>query len=138
MEIKNKLKEFDLDVDNCVVIGSGILNVLGIRESMDIDVVITEEKYKELKNTGHFQQKESHGREVLVDDLLEVMTHWDVLGKVWYFNDILECTVIIDEVRYNTIEFLLGVKKQWIGEGEARQKDIDDIKLMEDYLQSIK
>ena len=44
MEIKNKLIELGLNSENAVVIGSGILNALNLRESKDIDVVVTEEK----------------------------------------------------------------------------------------------
>lgn len=137
-EIKNKLDKIGLNSDNAVVIGSGILSALNLRESKDIDVVVTEEKYKELSGNNRFHKKQNHGREILADDLFEIGTSWNVVGKNWKFEDLLNNSTIIDGVRYNTVEFLLDAKRRWIADGEGRQKDIDDVKLMEQYLSGLK
>jgi hypothetical protein len=68
MEIKNKLDELGLNSNNAVVIGSGILSALNLRESKDIDVVATKEKYKELFGNNRFHKEQNHGREILADD----------------------------------------------------------------------
>ena len=138
MDIKNKLNELDLNSDNSIVIGSGILNALNLRESKDIDVVVTEEKYKELSDNSRFRKEQNHGREILNDDLFEIGTSWTVVGKTWKFDDLLNHSTTIDGVRYNKVEFLLGAKRRWIADGEGRQKDIDDVKLMEQYLSGSK
>ena len=138
MEIKNKLNELGLSSNDVVVIGSGILNALNLRESEDIDVVVTEEKYKELSNNNRFKKEQNHGREILVDDLFEIRTSWTVVGKTWKFDDLLNHSTIIDGIRYNTIEFLLDAKRRWVTDGEGRQKDIDDVKLMEKHLSDLK
>jgi len=138
MEIKNKLIELGLNSDNAVVIGSGILNVLNLRESKDIDVVVTEEKYKELFDNSRFKKEQNHGREILNDDLFEIGTSWTVVGKTWKFDDLLDHSTMINGVRYNTVEFLLDAKRRWIADGEGRQNDIDDVKLMEQYLSGSK
>jgi len=138
MEIKNKLIELGLNSENAVVIGSGILNALKLRESKDIDVVATEEKYKELSSNGRFKKEQNHGREILNDDPFEIGTSWTVVGKTWKFEDLLNHSTTIDGVRYITVEFLLDAKHRWIADGEGRQKDIDDVKLMEQYLSSSK
>ena len=62
MEIKSKLYELGLNPENAVVIGSGILNALNLRESKDIDVVVTEEKYRELFYNSRFKKEQNHGR----------------------------------------------------------------------------
>lgn len=138
MDIKSKLNELGLNPDNSVVIGSGILNALGLRESKDIDVVVTEEKYKEISDNSRFEKKQNHGREILDDGLFEIGTSWTVVGKTWKFEDLLNHSVVIDEIRHNKIEFLLEAKRRWITDGEGRQKDIDDVKLMEQYLSGLK
>jgi len=138
MEIKNKLIELGLNSENAVVIGSGILNVLKLRESKDIDVVATEEKYKELSGNGRFKKEQNHGREILNDEPFEIGTSWTVVGKTWKFEDLLNHSITIDGVRYITVEFLLDAKRRWIANGEGRQKDIGDVKLMEQYLSSSK
>jgi len=45
MEIKNKIIKLGLNSENAVVIGSGILNALNLRESKDIDDVKLMEQY---------------------------------------------------------------------------------------------
>ncbi len=133
---KNELIKVGLNSDNTVVIGSGILDVLNLRESGDIDVVVTEEKYKELLNDHRFKKEKKRGKELITDGLLEIQTSWTVIGKAWEFNDLLNRSAIIDGVRYNTVQFLLDAKRYWIASGEARQKDIDDVRLMEQYIDS--
>lgn len=136
MQIKNKLDELDLNPDNSIVIGSGILNALKLRESKDIDLVVPEAKYKELAKSGDFKKELNHGREVLTGDLFEIGMDWQVVGKSWSFDDLFGQSTVIDDVRYNTVEFLLSVKRSWLTGGEARQKDIADIKLMENHLKN--
>ena len=95
---------------NSVVIGSGILDALGIRKSNDIDVVVDKETYAHLKESGRFQEEQHYGRSVLVDDSFEVNAHWGVLGKDQTLSDLTEQSVTIDDVRYITLDFLLAVK----------------------------
>jgi len=64
------------------------------------------------------------------------MTSWTVLGETWAFDNLLEHSVVIDGVRYNTVQFLLNAKRSWLADKDVRQKDIDDIKLMEAYLKN--
>jgi len=134
MDIKRELERIGLTIENSVVIGSGILSALNIRESQDIDVTVSEDVYKRLSVDSRFKKAENHGREVLTDGLLEIGTSWGVLNKDWKFDDFLGESVVIDEVRYTTLEFLLAVKQSWLLEKDARQKDIDDAELIKNYL----
>ena len=138
MEIKSKLNELGLTPDNTIVIGSGILNALKIRESNDIDVVVSPEKYQSLALDGRFKKEMKRGREILTSDLLEIMTSWTVLGKTWTFDNLQDQSVVIGGVRYNTVQFLLDAKRSWLADADVRQKDIDDVKLMENYLKNAK
>lgn len=135
---KDSLNQFGLTPDNSIVVGSGILSALQLRKSNDIDVIATEEKYKELSSDNHFKEEYSHGRYFLSDGLFEISTGWTIVGKRWDFNSLLDESTIIDGVRYNTVEFLLNAKSAWVKNGEERPKDVADIKLMEAYLSSIK
>lgn len=137
MDIKTKLQEIGVGDNNGVVIGSGILNVLNLRESKDIDLIVTKEKYDDLSRNNRFIKKENHGRIILMDDDFEIGTKWIVLGKTWEYEDLLNHSVVIDDIRYNKIDFLLKAKQSWINDGEGRQKDMDDVKIMEEYLTSL-
>lgn len=134
MNIHEEIEKFGLTPDNTVVIGSGILNALNLRESKDIDVVITEEKYKEISLDDRFQRTEHNGKEIFVYGLLEAGTSCVVVGKTWRFEDLLPHSTMIDGVRYIDIHFLLDIKKWRVTHNEGRQKDIDDVRLMEEYL----
>lgn len=133
--MKNKLEKLGLNSDNSVVIGSGILQVLGIRKSNDIDLVVGGDSYARLKRSKKFQIASSYNREVLKYDEFEIGTAWNVLGKQYKFDDFVkENSLVIGGARYTTLDFLYNVKKDWSKQNDARQKDIEDVKLIEEYL----
>lgn len=134
MNFSKNLQEIGLDAESCVVIGSGILSANNIRESSDIDVTVTEDTYKRLSEDTRFTEIYKNGRKVLVDEIFEIGTNWGVLGKNQVFDDLYRQSVVIDDVRYVTLEFLLAVKESWLDDDDVRQKDIDDVKLIKTFL----
>ncbi len=132
--MKGLLADIGLTPDNSVVIGSGILSALGIRDSKDIDAVVIEDVYSRLGQDPKFTKSQNHGREILTMNLFEIGTSWGVLGKDQSYKDLAENSVVIDGVRYITPEFLLEVKRSWLKDDDVRQKDIDDVKLIEEYI----
>jgi len=134
MDIFKSLKGIGLDSTNSVVIGSGILNALRIRNCNDIDVVVSNETYQEMCKDSRFVKALNHGLEVLADDVFEIGTSWNVLGRSRSFDDLQNNSVVIDGVCYITLEFLLAIKESWMDDDDVRQKDIDDIKLIKGYL----
>ncbi len=134
MDTRSKLTDIGLTQYNSVVIGSGILSALNLRASNDIDIVVPDTEYSRLADKKQFTKRQNHGREILDDGLFEIGTSWGVLGKDQTFDDLQKQSVVIDGVRYVTIEFLLAVKKSWLQDDDVRQKDVDDIELIEKYL----
>lgn len=132
--LKDELTKLGLSAENSVIIGSGILDVLGIRESGDVDVVIDRGEFERLDGSSRFRHEESYGQTVLVDEAFEIRTSWGVLGKDYRLEDFLPESVVVDGVRYITPDFLLRVKKSWLTGNDVRQKDIEDVKLIEGYL----
>ncbi len=118
---------------NSIVIGSGILQALSIRESGDIDVVVTQEVFSRLRKSKEFDTKHVHNRELLTDGVFEIGINWEVLGKIWTYEELREVSLVIEGVRYITLEFLLTAKKSWL-KNEGRSKDFTDVRLIEDYL----
>ncbi len=135
MNIRSKLNGLGLTGDNAVVVGSGILNALGIRDSNDIDVVVSEETYSRLDQGDRYTKKEKHGCVMLTDGLFEIGTSWRVLGKKQTISDLYENSVVIDGIRYISLEFLYAVKRSWLPDNNVRPKDVADVKLMEVYLE---
>ena len=136
MDIPKLLFDLKLTTDNSVVIGSGILNALGLRPSNDIDVVVNETAFARLGQDLRFVEKQNHGRTILAFDLFEIFTAWGILGKDQTFEELSKESTVIDGVRYITPQFLLAAKKSWLAD-DARPKDITDVKLIEDYLKKI-
>jgi hypothetical protein len=132
--LKDELAQLGLSADNSVIIGSGILNALGIRKSGDVDVVASPEDYKRLSTNAHFIPRENHGRPVLLDDTFEICMNWNVLGMEYSLQDFIPNTIVIDGIRYISLDFLLRVKRSWLKDDDVRQKDIDDVKLIEAYI----
>lgn len=130
-----KLSELGLNPNNSIVVGSGILQALKIRESKDIDLVVSQEAYDFLINSGKFTIHKTQGdRKILKNKLFEIGIDWNVLGKIYKFEDFKNDSVVIDGVRYLGLDFLYRVKKSWLKEKIARLKDINDLKLIEEYM----
>lgn len=53
MNIPQELATLNLPPNSFVVVGSGILNALGIRESNDIDLIVTPEVFASLEQRGY-------------------------------------------------------------------------------------
>ena len=132
--IKDEIEKLGLNSENSIVIGSGILNALGIRESNDIDAVVSEEMFDNLKSKTELTLDLSRGKELLLNDIFEIVTEWQVLGKRYNFRDLFSESTIVSGVRYNSLEFLLKVKKSWVENGTARDKDKRDIELINNFL----
>lgn len=140
IDIKEKLSALSLTPENSVVIGSGILNTLNIRESHDIDVIVDTETYNRLKQNPQFVVTKKFDLDVLQYDIYEIGTGWNItdINKVYSFDELFENSVVIDGVRYNSLVFLLKVKKIWVSGKNPRDKDKKDIEIIENYLKSNK
>ena len=134
---KDELTNLNLNKENSIVIGSGILQALGIRKSNDIDLVVDRNVFDLLKNSEKFTLTENRGKTILQNNIFDIGTEWNVLGKSYKLGDLLTDSVVIDNVRYITLDFLYAVKKSWItGDKVPRDKDINDIKLIERYFET--
>ena len=133
INIKSKLAGLNLLTNNSIVIGSGIMNALNIRPSNDIDVVVSSSTYENLRTSGKFNVETKHGRQILTDSIFEIGKSWSVLGKDYNLTDLLKESVIINDVHYITLDFLLSVKESWLKDEDVRQKDIEDVQLIKEH-----
>jgi hypothetical protein len=134
MNTAQQLAAFGLDSTNSIVIGSGILQALGIRTSQDLDVTVPNHTYQQLNQDPRLTSSQTHGRPILVKPPLEIGTSWGVLGKNQSYDNLIQHSVIIDGVRYISLEFLLAVKQSWLQDAEVRPKDRQDVKLINAYI----
>ena len=138
MNIQKELQSIGLNQENCIVIGSGILNALNIRESNDIDVIVSNTSLEQFKNDESFIPATNHEKQVLTKGLFEIGTEWYILGRNRTLDNLMPDSEVIDNVRYIKLDLLLDIKKSWMQDPNPRQKDKKDITLIENYLQQNK
>ncbi len=131
--LRPKLDELGLNPQNSIVIGSGILEALGIRKSRDIDLVVAAQDYQRLESRPELKSSSIHDCPILVGDLLEIGRSWPVLGGDRDLGDLSRQSVVINGVRYVSLDFLLAVKESWVVDGGSRPKDLVDIELIKSY-----
>jgi len=124
MNIKQNILSLDLPNNSFVVVGSGILNVLGIRGSYDIDLIVSQEVFDSLDMAG-WKRDVWPDQAVYKKGVFDIGIHW--MGD--RLDVLLKNATVIDGVPYLSLADLLQWKTR-----RARPKDISDIRLINDYL----
>lgn len=128
MSIIDRFLQLNLPVDQCVVIGSGILDALNLRQSRDIDIVARPDLFAVLETSGEWEVSVVRGETKLEKGDVEVWQSWGSEG-VPNFSDLFENSVIVSGVHFANPEFVLAWKRQ-----QHRDKDVNDIRMLEEYL----
>ena len=128
----DKVKELDLPLDQIIVIGSGILDQLGIRPASDIDLAASSDLMKKLsEESSDWSKKFGYNQRfyfVKDDGSTEVWDGWDFDGQTVSYDDLLDYAVEYDGVRFVDLEFLRKWKS-WRG----REKDVRDVELIDKW-----
>lgn len=124
-EVLKKLKEYNLDHNNFIIIGSASLVLKGIKETChDIDIAVTNEYNNFLLK--HFKcnfEKENDGHKVyIIDNIINFSTH--------YYNEFKGEK--IEGYLVQTPSEVLTLKRKL-----NREKDQNDIKLILNYLNNL-
>ncbi len=131
MDLINKIKQLNLPFGKYIVFGSGPLQAHGIRKTRDIDLLVLPELYNQLQQEGWEERSwetQLQGR-YLYKDNMEVVDNW-TYGE--YNPDpkwLIENAEIIDGIPFAPLEEVIKWKSAY-----GRDKDIVDIKLIEEYL----
>jgi hypothetical protein len=126
----NEVKKIDLPLGKYTVVGGGVLAVRGIRDTQDIDLIVTEDFYEKLKNNGWVEKEKGLNNFHLYKDDFEVakdFSHID--GCKLDSKDVIKNSDIIEDVPFMSLKDLLELKKAL-----GREKDIKDIELINKYL----
>lgn len=133
MDIIKKVKALNLPLGKYAVFGSGALAVRGIRESEDIDLVVTPEIYKKLKIDGWKEEIWPSGRKRLSNGSFEVSEDVDFRFACAYNPDIIKVlseAEIINGIPFVSLDEIVRWKKAY-----GRDKDKKDLKLIGEFLQ---
>ena len=128
-EIAKRTRELGLNVGEYALFGSVPLAACGIRESQDIDMLVTHEVYQRLKVQGWEVEVFPNGRKMLKKDCFEAGEDWNY-GT--YNPDparLIKEADIIGGIPVVRLEEALAWKKAF-----GREKDLKDVKLIEKFM----
>lgn len=126
-----RVKELGLPLDQMIIIGSGILDQLGIRQSADIDVAAGRAVLEEIaRSDGWVEKLDKNQRQYLVkhDGSAEIWDGWEIDGRIVEYDELLGYAVEYDGVKFVNLDFLRRWKN-WRG----REKDIQDVRLIDEW-----
>lgn len=129
----DRVRQLPIDITRGIVVGSGILDQLNIRRSRDIDFVVPSEDFKRYRqDKGGFTPKSDERGTYLAPNGVdcEIADNWynSETGGRYTYQEVLDRSVVIDGVRFVTLDFL----KQW-KVSMGRSKDLEDVVLIEEY-----
>ncbi len=131
ISIIERAKRLNLPSDKYVVVGSGVLEALGIRSANDIDIAVTTELFKTLRASGEWEEEEQYGKLFLKRDGIDVIPQLSWSDYPTTTEEAIASALIIDEVPFMNLEELKKFKTAL-----GREKDKADIALIEKYQQN--
>ena len=126
-----RVKELGLSRDQMIIIGSGILDQLGVRKAADVDLVADGEVLEKIASDLDWaEQCDKNQRRYFVrhDGSVEIWDGWEFDGQVLNYEELLKCSVEYDGVKFVSLDFL----RQWKG-WRRREKDMRDIRLIDEW-----
>jgi|SRR3990167_6456206 len=135
MKIFKRIKKFNLPIGHYAVFGSALLDAWGLRPAKDLDIIVTPELYEQLKNEG-WEEVQANGFRLLRKKDADVTTVQEKPTDGEYFPDrlkLIEEAIYINGLPFVKIEEVIACKTAY-----NRPKDQQDIKLIKNYLRSIK
>lgn len=125
--------KFNLADGEYAVFGSALLDLWGLRRASDLDIIVTLEYFEKLRASG-WEEHQGNGFLILRKGEADVTTVQDSPTDGDYYPDrikLIKEATIINEVPFVKVEEVIACKKAY-----NRSKDLRDIKLLEDYINS--
>lgn len=106
------------------VFGSGPMAVRGMRDAVDIDLIVTDELWQQYAATGKYRIEK--GFDLIMHDV-SLIADW----KKWFPDNLplIESADIIDGLPFVKLSYVLEWKRAL-----GREKDLRDIALIQEYL----
>lgn len=128
MMIADELKRLGIGPNDCIVVGSGVMGALGIRQTDDLDLCVSQEVYARFKDLGWEEKIWPQGAPTIHSSTVDMGTDWGDDKNIYTFEDLKKHRMEIDGVSYVSLEFLRSWKVN-----KGREKDKKDIELIDDY-----
>lgn len=128
------VKQLGLNSSEYIVIGSGILGILDIREVNDIDLVVSKNVFQKYEQSNQWTKKHfEDGTYYLLNDLYEIGLDWDSQNAMPNLLELKNDQLVIRGIPFISLQKLKSWKLK-----KGREKDLIDIKLIDRYLETRK
>jgi hypothetical protein len=131
-DIKAALKQLNLPIGEYAVVGSAVMTMHGLRPAGDIDLIVSERVYKQLKANGWREKlrEGTHGRpQSLYEDVFDAGMAWGVGAYHPSPQELIDNAQIIEGVPCVSLTAVRDWKKEC-----GREKDLVDVALIDEYL----
>lgn len=123
--LAERVNDLRIPQDSYLIVGSGILHVLGIRKSNDIDLLVTTEVFSDLADRGWTVTTRDDGTSTVGHEDFDCMTDWYDKG----LHEMLPEAQYVDGAPYLALSAVYRWKQEL-----GREKDQADLKLIDDYI----
>jgi hypothetical protein len=128
-EIIAEVQSLNWKKGSYIVYGSCPMALVGLREAGDIDFLVSEELFGELRSLGWKQIEKSPDDKPLVYKDFEAHGHWNFSSYKPTLKQLLSTATVIEDIPFASLDEVLKWKK-----ASGRPKDLVDIKLIDEYL----
>ncbi len=122
-----ELDQLDLSADEYAITASGPMAVREIRDSKDLDIIVSDHLWKELV------QKYEITPGIICDNIhignIDILGNFKVIDDTYPIEDQMRTADIIDGKKYIKLEIIKYFKQKM-----ARPKDLVDVDLIDKYL----
>jgi hypothetical protein len=134
MNLISKIKSLNLPTGKYMIFGSAVMEIHGIRKAKDIDLLINEDLYKELRKKG-WNRKWNFKRvltcKAVKKEDVEGFTNLKWKDYQFETQDLIKKAEIINGISFMKLEDYLEYKKHL-----PREKDKNDVLLMQNFLKA--
>lgn len=131
-ELLNEIQKLEFPNTDFIVVGGGALAIRNFRETSDLDIVVTAELFKKLKNDNKWSYKiRPNGKPKLYKDFIEVYLDVNTDDFQRSTSLLFEHADIFHKIQFIDLQTLMQLKQSY-----GREKDLHDIELIQTYLAS--
>ncbi|MFA6519765.1 MAG: hypothetical protein WCT41_03000 [Candidatus Paceibacterota bacterium] len=130
MNIIEKAKELNFPPGEYVIVGSGPLEALDIRQAGDIDIAVLPELFERLRATGEWEEEERYGKIFLKKEKVDIIPKLSWSEYPTTTEEAIASAMVIDGIYFMNLDELKKFKKAL-----GREKDFADIARIDAYQQ---
>ncbi len=131
MDLFGEIKKLHFPINKYVVVGGAAMATRHIKETYDIDIVVTPDLFDYCKQEGWQEHLRPNGEPGLQKGITEIYLDVNSGNFNPSFEELRNRAQIIDEIPFCSLDDVRRFKKEY-----NRDKDIEDINLIDSYLQS--